>query len=357
MNKLTPVIYVSRAPFISGAERCLQIIIENAHTINVKPILVTGPNSPMAAWAKTQHIKHYSVEMHPLTTKSSVHWLFHQIHFLFVVIKTRARVIHCNQAWAVPITAMAKRILGLKIITHFRDPVTSGTRWWLKSKVDVGISISRYIELQCIEHVEDLVGKKHQFIDPVKIPTNVSKKKTRDDNMPLRMGYIGQIAPVKGLLELLESLAKSNNKDWHLVIAGKDPSNTQTYINKCKALITSLGINEKIEFLGFLENVSDFYNQIDVVLVPSLEEPLGLIPLEAAMHKVPSIVSNVGGLPETIENNVTGWVANDHNEIGELITRLMFIDYTDAGRKASKKTKIKANIETHMKNLIKIYSI
>jgi glycosyltransferase involved in cell wall biosynthesis len=63
-----------------------------------------------------------------------------------------------------------------------------------------------------------------------------------------------------------------------------------------------------VTFLGFLEDTSAFYRAIDVAVVPSTEEPLGRIPLEAAAHGKPSIANAVGGLPEIIQDRQTGWL-------------------------------------------------
>jgi glycosyltransferase involved in cell wall biosynthesis len=63
----------------------------------------------------------------------------------------------------------------------------------------------------------------------------------------------------------------------------------------------------KVTFLPQQTDMSWLYRGFDVVIVPSLEEPLGRIPLEAASYGVPAIVSDIDGLSETVIPGITGW--------------------------------------------------
>lgn len=69
------------------------------------------------------------------------------------------------------------------------------------------------------------------------------------------------------------------------------------------------------------EEMVDFYDQIDVIVVPSLEENVGGVVPEAQSRGVPAIVSNAGGLPEQVEKG-GGWLLPDVSKVGEFIESL-----------------------------------
>lgn len=119
----------------------------------------------------------------------------------------------------------------------------------------------------------------------------------------LRIGYLGRLDPLKGVELLLDALtspalAKDN---WTLKIAGTGEA---SYEQKLRSKYA----DPRIEFLGFVEP-GELLSGIDVLVAPALwEEPFGRIVIEAYAHGVPVIASRRGGMKETVEPGVTGWL-------------------------------------------------
>jgi len=74
-------------------------------------------------------------------------------------------------------------------------------------------------------------------------------------------------------------------------------------------LAVDLELKDRVEFLGFVEDMSEFYTGIDIFLCPSITEPFVLVAAEAAAHGIPSVVSGVDGLQEVILDQVMGEVS------------------------------------------------
>ena len=105
---------------------------------------------------------------------------------------------------------------------------------------------------------------------------------------PLRLGYLGQVKPAKGIELLLQALVELPVKDYELRIGGKGPEN---YVHSLKNHYNM----PNIRFLGFVD-LGTFFPSIDLLIVPSLwHEPLGRTVLEAYAHGVPVIASDRGG--------------------------------------------------------------
>jgi N-acetyl-alpha-D-glucosaminyl L-malate synthase BshA len=71
-------------------------------------------------------------------------------------------------------------------------------------------------------------------------------------------------------------------------------------------LAHGLGIQDRVTFLGKQESVNEILPVADLMLMPSELESFGLAALEAMACRVPTIATRVGGVPELIEDGVTG---------------------------------------------------
>lgn len=97
--------------------------------------------------------------------------------------------------------------------------------------------------------------------------------------------------------------------DARLILIGDGPERSQ-----CELLCRELGISEYVKFLGKQTDIVDVLSAADLFLMPSQSESFGLSALEAMGCEVPVISSSVGGLPELIVHNQTGYIA----EIGDI---------------------------------------
>jgi glycosyltransferase involved in cell wall biosynthesis len=71
--------------------------------------------------------------------------------------------------------------------------------------------------------------------------------------------------------------------------------------------------NSRIHFLGHIENVEDYYKNAYLYLQPSIKESLGMSVIDAMYFSLPCIVSDAEGLPETIEDAISGFVIRSDN--------------------------------------------
>ncbi|QDO90186.1 glycosyltransferase [Ornithinimicrobium ciconiae] len=117
---------------------------------------------------------------------------------------------------------------------------------------------------------------------------------------PVRVGYVGRLAPHKGVAVLLASLAKL--PQLHLTIAGSGPQEEEL-----RQLSRELGIETRMTWLGGVsqEDLPAVYASFDVLAVPSLTTPgwveqFGRVVIEAMASGVPVVASVSGALPEVV---------------------------------------------------------
>jgi glycosyltransferase involved in cell wall biosynthesis len=116
-----------------------------------------------------------------------------------------------------------------------------------------------------------------------------------------------QLFPRKGIRFLLEAGAelKSQFPDLKIVLAGDGFERPEL-----ARLAAELGIASDVTFLGWVPNVElpQYYRAAAVSVIPSLEEGFGIPAAEAMGCEVAVVASDAGGLPEVVENGVTGIV-------------------------------------------------
>ena len=137
--------------------------------------------------------------------------------------------------------------------------------------------------------------------------------------------FVGNLVPEKGAHVLTQSFAliADDFRAAELVLIGKSPN--QRYV---RTLLKPKPANLKrrITFLGHLpqSRVAQHMANASVLVVPSLSEGLGRVIFEAMACGTPVIGSNIGGIPELITDEVTGFLVPPR-DVGALAERLKWI--------------------------------
>lgn len=117
----------------------------------------------------------------------------------------------------------------------------------------------------------------------------------------ITIGTIAELHPNKGLSYLLQALSYIKDESVQCVIVGDGEKREEL-----KEYANSLHLSIPVIFTGFIDNASSYLSAFDIFILPSLKEGLPYAILEAGAAKLPVIASNVGGIPEIIENGISG---------------------------------------------------
>lgn len=133
-----------------------------------------------------------------------------------------------------------------------------------------------------------------------------------DKNESLRFGYLGRLSEEKGILPVADFFAKT---DLPFVIAGDGPQKEQ--------LLKIIKDQSNCSFIGLLknENIGVFFDQIDVLIIPSYEESGPLVGLEAMAAGKIIISTKVGAMQERLNTLKSFWF-----NIEDLTTLQIVID-------------------------------
>jgi glycosyltransferase involved in cell wall biosynthesis len=143
--------------------------------------------------------------------------------------------------------------------------------------------------------------------------------------LPFRVAVLGRIADWKGQDVLIRALAEPALAEIgaQAVIAGDAyPGERAPDI---RALANQVGVEERVEFTGFVPNPETILASVDAVAVPSTRpDPLPNSAIDALAAGVPVVAANHGGLPEIVRDGVTGVLVppNDAAELAKALRGL-----------------------------------
>lgn len=113
--------------------------------------------------------------------------------------------------------------------------------------------------------------------------------------------YAGRVTIQKGVDYFIQSAKRviEHNNDVYFIVAGTGDMEQQM-----KSLVQDLGMSNYFLFTGYytLEDLPDLFSLADVMVIPSVSEPFGIIPLESLSHKTPLILSKQSGAAEVISH-------------------------------------------------------
>lgn len=136
------------------------------------------------------------------------------------------------------------------------------------------------------------------------------------------LGTIGELHPIKRQTILIECLALIHETypQLRLFICGEGSERT-----KLETLINNKGITNKVFLLGNVSEAARLLKAFDIFLLASKSEAYGYVVHEAGLAGLPVVATNVGGIPEIIEHNVSGLLVPHDNipAFTEALTRLL----------------------------------
>ncbi len=239
-----------------------------------------------------------------------------------IVEKENIDIIHCH--YAIPHTIsgiLAKEILEdfhkVKVLTtlHGTDVTLVGTQPIFRPLVRY--SLNKTDAVTCVsEFLYHSTVREFNPVKPIEVIHNfVNTSLYRKENLPeLRREFatptqkivlhISNFRPVKRVTDVVEVFFRIKKEiDAKLVLVGDGPD-----MPKVEALVQKLQLEEDVFFLGNQISIVELLSISDIFLLTSEIESFGLAVLEAMSCEVPVVSYNVGGLPEIVEENKTGYL-------------------------------------------------
>ncbi len=232
-------------------------------------------------------------------------------------------LLHANSVRAGLIACLAASRGGLPVVCHVRDVLPAGllTRatFRLLRRATALVAIAGYVanSLGGDAALRGKVRVVYNGVDGAALRAQARQAAGPDwaglgalppDAGPL-LGVVGQLTPWKGQADAIAALPRilAALPAAQLLIAGEAKFthasaryDTRRYAADLRALAAGLGVADHVQFLGQRDDIAAVLSRLDLLLVPSWEEPFGRVVIEAQALGVPVIGTRAGGIPEIL---------------------------------------------------------
>ena len=210
-------------------------------------------------------------------------------------------VLHSNSLPGHLAVAFAARIGGVPAVWHVRDIVRAGPGRRVLETVGKRVAGVIAISHACATSLPGVGAK--VIYNPVGAPiVDPHPPLPRADDRPV-VGYLGRLDPGKGIEDLLGAAA--HLPDIRVALVGRSFAGGYEYVQSLRSL-AEVSAPGRVTFVGSVEEPWQALMGMDVLVVPSIEEPFGRVAVEAQLVGTPVVVARSGGLPEIVTDGVDG---------------------------------------------------
>lgn len=326
------ILYVHGIAKIGGAERDLLHLLEHIDRNRWEPIVVCPPDGPLIDEVKNLKVQVYPIRLPPWRKIGGILGIPGAVWWLFRIIKDiNIKLVHVNDYWWGPIVYMASRMAGVPCVVHIRQEIEpKKVRQYRLNKPHKLIAISEQMRKVAVGAGvdSDRISVVYSGIDAKLVWSSEGAQRVRERYLlsaeqPV-IGTVANLFPRKGYEYLIQALTEINHKKpgVHCLIVGEGD---ETYRSKLLELVDKNGLEKVVTFAGFQQDVLSYIAAMDVFVLPSVMEGFGIVLLEAMAMGKPVVATTVGGIPEIVEDQATGFLVppRDSSALAQKIIYLL----------------------------------
>jgi glycosyltransferase involved in cell wall biosynthesis len=239
-----------------------------------------------------------------------------------------AEIVHANSIRAGVVVGLAQARSSARVV-HVRDclppgPLTSATMRLIAATATTIVANSQYTarsvraaapdtSVEVVYNAVDL-----ERFDPARIDRAQARARLgAAGERRVLLAVVAQLTPWKGQDTAIEALKllREQGVDAHLLLIGSAKFvaratrfDNEVYVARLRDLVASSGLRDHVSWLGERDDVPELMRALDVLLLPSWEEPFGRAIIEAMALCVPVVATSVGGPAEIIEDGRQGYL-------------------------------------------------
>jgi glycosyltransferase involved in cell wall biosynthesis len=334
-----------------GARRSLLTLVKHLHGTHVQPLILVYSRGPLTDEFDRLRIPYEVLKLSPWRKAAS--WLRIPAQLLALrelISREKIDLIHCNEIYPNPhaivaagqgsvpgelltrlVHARALHSMRIPVVTHMRLSVTPRMvkNYHLhESTRIIAVSDGAARDFDPFPWKQERVRVVHNGIDF----EDFEDARARRDAVRAQLGFapgdfvIGQFGlmmPRKRPRFLLDAAPDILHRVPHarFLFIGDASPGQQSYLDELKQLAQSYQIEHAVRFLPFQTQIADYFGALDLNMLVSDDEGFGRVIIEAAAAGVPTVGSRVGGIPELIVDNETGFLLGEPEASNESFWR------------------------------------
>ena len=242
----------------------------------------------------------------------------------------RPDLVHTNSLKAALYGGVAGRLAGVPVIWHIRDRIATD---YLPRPAVVAVRLMGRVLPSAIIVNSRATLETIGSTDPSRAASLVwcaveppGPAIELDHSTPFRVAMVGRLAPWKGQLLFIEAFALAFGDGTETaVLAGTAMFGEDDYADQIRALVDRLGLTDRVELAGFVDDVPHLLQSVDAVVHASvIAEPFGQVVIEGMAAGRPVIAPAAGGPLDIITDGVDGllFAPGDVTGLAQLLVRL-----------------------------------
>jgi glycosyltransferase involved in cell wall biosynthesis len=306
---------------LGGAQTVVRGLMESGGTPDTEYAIALREKQPLMP------MDHPNVAIFPSPSKYSLRVVPYLKDF---ISNNDIKILHCQLPRSILTGYLLKRALPeIKYIIHEQGDVFESRLYAMllrifQRRADGILACSEATAKKLVHRAHVDYGRikvLYNFVDLDRFgPGNKSSKKLQ------KIAFAGRIEKRKGWREFIgAAMALKPRKELSFYLAG-----TGTELNKLKR---SLGKQKEtnLNYMGFVSEMKGFYQKMDLLVIPSHFEPMGMVAVEAMACGIPVLAADVPGLNEVVKHEVNGWIypGGSAEELSLAIQKIMATDHEE----------------------------
>jgi glycosyltransferase involved in cell wall biosynthesis len=332
------VLHITPSVRLLGARRSLLTLVRELAGSRFEPLVLAPSDGGLTHELDKRHLRWVKLRMPPWRKAMSWATIPGRVAALRELCdRERIDLIHCNEIYPNPHALVAasgaplgrefasallqKRLLyplRIPVVTHMRLSVTPRmVRNYMLAHATrvIAVSNAAAADFDPFTWKSRTVRVVYNGVDFEEFGDAVTRRGATRQRLGYKpddfvVGQIGLLMPRKRprfLVECAPEILRLVPNAKFLLVGEASPGQ-QNFVEELKALVDSLGVAHAFRFLPFQQQVADYFAALDLNVLLSNDEGFGRVVIEAAAAGVPTIGSNVGGIPELILDEETGYI-------------------------------------------------
>ena len=334
--RISKILCISHTKDYGGGEECLKDCLIALDSSPQFQVVLLAPEGILSEKMKTEIPVKISKGIGQLYRKTNRLWILELLRrfitsffeVLYYGIQQKPNIIYCFSNTALFYAVLPGIILRKRIVCELQF-VIENNLFWERLSLFLGRQVHKFIvpseavksRLVDIGHNSDKIIVLNNSVDnvntfnPESISFGVFRDKLGFSHSNMLIGTIGQICSLKGqhvflkAINLLNQIDRTDENTKYLVIGGPKVGSEREYFGKLKDYVAKKHLTDKVFFIGYLatELIPHALKDLNVFVFCSVlpdAQPLAVI--EAMAMRKLIVASNIGGVPEVIEDGVSG---------------------------------------------------
>lgn len=373
MKKIS-VLYVHTSSYIGGGNQMFLQLFEQLRNSEFQPISILPGKGPMESQLSKQQIPYVIIPLNQFLTGRKVTVIWTILLLVKLFWQCKVRLLHTLNSGYYRYIAIAAKISHIPIVYHLQLPTDkTSLKWEFQYPPKIVISCSQILSEQFKGILKELGIITKVVTVRNAIDVNNIKSPSESDVIKIRRSLqiehfshiitiVGLVSERKGhryFLEMAKEVLLIFSYAGFMVV-GEDILGNGEYRREMENYARELGISRNILFTGFREDANEWIAASDLIVLPSLQEGLPISLVEAHACGKPAVATSVDGIPEIVEDGVTGILVppKDVNALTQAVLKLMNDQSLSKKMGMAGRNKVESffDISEYSKKIIQIYS-